>query len=219
MSTTEKQLRYSVDLHVRAAEGESRKVHGRAIVFNKESQDLGGFVEIIAPEAVTDELLRDSDVLCPLNHDTRRGILARSNKGEGSLKLTRNDEGVEYEFDAPHTALGDELLEGLRRGDISQSSFAFWVEDDEWIYREGAPVLHLVKKIRTLDDVSPVYRPAFLDTQVKNCRGLEECINKHNEEVKRAQQEADKAKAEEEARAKAELVEYYANIKKQYNAE
>ena len=63
---------------------ESRMVEGYAIVFDSESRDLGGFVEKIEPSAL-DGVLEKSDILCLLNHNEDKGILARSNKGVGSL--------------------------------------------------------------------------------------------------------------------------------------
>lgn len=97
---------------------ESRKVEGYALVFNSQSEDLG-FYETISTEAITEETIRKSDVMCLLDHDKNRGVLARSRYGKGSLKLSVDDKGLKYEFDAPHTSLGDELLEMLRRGDIN----------------------------------------------------------------------------------------------------
>ena len=100
---------------------ESRMVEGYAIVFNSESKDLGGFVETIEPRAL-EGVLEQSDILCLLNHNEDKGVLARSNKGNGSLTLEIDDKGLRYSFEAPNTSLGDELLEGLKRGDISTSS-------------------------------------------------------------------------------------------------
>ena len=46
-------------------------------MFNAESRDLGGFTEVIQPTAL-DGILEKSDILCLLNHNEDRGILARS---------------------------------------------------------------------------------------------------------------------------------------------
>ena len=78
----EKEVR-NLTLEVRSIP-ESRTVEGYALVFNSESRDLGGFTEIIEPTAL-EGVLEKSDVLCLLNHDESRGILARNNKGVGSL--------------------------------------------------------------------------------------------------------------------------------------
>lgn len=111
---------------------ESRHIEGYAIVFNSLSNDLGGFREIIEPTAIDDELIKNSDILCLMNHDIKRGVLARSYQGRGSLKLDIDEHGLHYSFEAPKTALGDEILEGIRRGDISKCSFAFVCGEDNW---------------------------------------------------------------------------------------
>lgn len=107
---------------------ESRKVEGYALLFNVPSDGLD-FEEIIEPRAL-DGVIEKSNVFALLNHDERRGILARSKKGAGTLSLTVDGKGLRYRFDAPRTALGDELLEYLRRGEVTESSFAFAVAED-----------------------------------------------------------------------------------------
>lgn len=145
---------------------ESRTVSGYAIVFNSDSNDLGGFIERIDPNSL-DGVVEKSDVLCLLNHNEDRGVLARSNKGEGSLTLEIDEIGLKYTFEAPNTALGDELLEGIRRGDISTSSFAFTVGKDSWSKMENGTYLRTINSINELFDVSPVYFPAYSATSVK----------------------------------------------------
>ena len=173
------------------ANPESRNVSGYAIVFNSESRDLGGFKEIIIPTALNG-ILEKSDVLCLLNHNEDKGVLARSNKGIGSLTLEIDDKGLKYSFDAPNTALGDELLEGLKRGDITASSFAFKVGKDKWDKRSDGSYLRTICSIDQMFDVSPVYRAAYDATSVQaDTRGL------------------DKVKADE----RKELEEYYKLLK------
>lgn len=171
---------------------ESRNVSGYAIVFNSESRDLGGFKEIITPSAL-DGVIAKSDVLCLLNHNEDKGVLARSNKGKGSLTLEVDDKGLRYSFEAPNTALGDELLEGLKRGDITASSFAFKVSKDKWDKRSDGSYLRTICSIDQMFDVSPVYRAAYDATSVAtDTRGL------------------DKVKADE----KKEMEEYYKQLRK-----
>lgn len=159
----DKEIR-SCKLEWRTDAADPRHVEGVAAVFGSESEDLG-FFETIEPEAITDDVINASDVFCMLNHDDSRGILARSKYGNGSLKLWREADGLHYSFSAPRTALGDELLEYLQRGDITASSFAFTVEADEWANRDGN-VYRTIKKINRLYDVSPVFQPAYSATSV-----------------------------------------------------
>lgn len=162
--------RRSFDIEFR--EAESRKVEGYASVFNSRSKDLGGFTEIIDPAAFNGVIER-SDVLALLNHDQDRGVLARSRKGVGSLTLTVDERGLHYSFDAPNTALGNELVEGLKRGDISTSSFAFTVAGEKWTKEEDGSYLRTITQIDKLFDVSPVYNEAYEDTSVA-LRSLEQ---------------------------------------------
>ena len=75
---------------IRAIQPDSRTVTGYALVFDTESTGISGFTEIIAPTALDGGLAR-SDVLCLLNHNEDKGVLARSNKGSVSLTLEIDD--------------------------------------------------------------------------------------------------------------------------------
>lgn len=154
---------------------DNRHIEGYAIVFNSLSNDLGGFREIIEQGAITDELINNSDIVCLLNHDIKKGLLARSYHGRGSLKLEIDEHGLHYSFDAPNTDLGDEVLEGIRRGDIAKCSFAFVCGEDVWDKDAKGEYIRHVKKIKNLYDVSLVYHPAYEETEVKaDTRGLDE---------------------------------------------
>lgn len=131
--------------------------------------------------------------------------MARSKHGEGSLRLEIDEIGLKYTFEAPNTALGDELLEGLRRGDINTSSFAFTVGSDNWSKREDGTYLRTINSISELFDVSPVYRAAYDATSVKvDARGLD-TFRKQEEEkaqleylLKRSQEVEKELNKEEE---------------------
>lgn len=186
-----------------------RTIEGYAIVFNRESKDLGGFQEVIKPEAVQGVIER-SDVLALLNHDENRGVLARSTNGEGTLELTVDNFGVKYRFDAPDTVLGDEVLSGVRRGDIRTSSFAFTVADNgqKWEKRTDDTYLRTIDKFELIYDVSPVYREAYADTTVAVRSLVGERTKEAELEAAKAREEAEEAKRkladlEEEQRAKA----------------
>lgn len=149
-------------------EDKGNTIEGRAIVFETLSNDLGGFREIIKRGAVSQELVDSSDVFARTNHSDDY-ILARSNKGTGSLNLELKEDGLYYSFEAPSTEKGRELVEHIRRGEISQSSFAFIVANEEgaekWIKQDGL-VIREIYKIGYLGDVAPVFTPAYDATTV-----------------------------------------------------
>lgn len=160
--------------HSFAVDDSKRKIEGYAIVFNSLSHDLGGFREIISPDAI-EGVLERSCILALLNHDESRGILARYKNGGGSLELTVDEKGLKYRFEAPNTQLGDELVEGIKRGDITTSSFAFTIAEEEWSQNENGEHIRTIKKFEQLFDISPVYREAYGDTTValRNLSGCE----------------------------------------------
>jgi uncharacterized protein len=166
--------------------GDGRHVEGYGIVFNSESNELQGtdsrgmtirFKEIILPSAV-EGVVQRSDVMALLNHDLKRGILARSIKGKGSLKLNADKNGLKYSFEAPKYALGDELVENIKRGDVVGSSFSFSVAEggDKYQKRNNGTYLRTISQFDQIYDVSPVYQAAYNDTTVAT-RKLEEFRN------------------------------------------
>ena len=174
---------------------DSRHVSGYASIFNVESKDLGGFTEII-DSAAFDGVLETSDVLCFLNHNEDRGLLARSTNLQGSLMLIVDNIGLQYSFDAPHTSLGNELLEGLKRGDIRSSSFGFIIEKEKWTRKPDGGYLRTILKFKEICDVSPVYKPAYSQTDIA-LRSLSEFKEMDNKYID-------------------ELISYYADYKKQF---
>jgi len=133
------------------------KVVGHASVYNRLSENLGGFKEIIAPGAF-DDVLGD-DVRALINHDGNL-ILARTTSG--TLQLSTDEMGLRYEFTIPETSYGKDLAVSMERGDITQSSFAFTVSDDSWETIDGEDV-RTITKVARLFDVSPVTYPAYPD--------------------------------------------------------
>ena len=145
-----------------------RTVRGYAALYDSRSVNFGSpdrpSFEVIARGAF-DSVLQN-DVVCLLNHNSDI-VLARSVNGSGSLKLGTDERGLWYEFEAPNTSAGNDLIESIKRGDINSSSFAFRVDESGQTWaKEGAGVLRTIKKITALYDVSPVTMPAYPATSV-----------------------------------------------------
>lgn len=140
----------------------TRKISGYAAVFEKRSQDFGGWVEVIDKRAFSDVL--EDDVFALFNHDPNQ-VLARN---KVTLKLSVDEVGLRYEFSPPNTTLGNDLHELVRSGVISKSSFAFRVKEQKWEHPEDKtkPSVRTVLKVARLYDVSPVTYPAYPDSSV-----------------------------------------------------
>jgi HK97 family phage prohead protease len=149
----------SINFELRA-KPESRTIFGTATVFNS-AYDMGWYEEEMDTEALKNADM--NDVVALFNHDENM-VLARTSSGTLKLNVTGN--AMEYEFEAPNTTLGNDLLEMVRRGDVYQSSFAFTVDKEKWEERTGNKPKRIITSIKKVYDVSPVTYPANPDTMV-----------------------------------------------------
>jgi HK97 family phage prohead protease len=146
----------------RADSQESNVIEGYAAVFNSDSEDLGGFIERIAPGAFDDVLNDDTYAL--LNHNIDK-ILGRNKR---NLTLKQDSKGLRYRVELPDTATANEARTLIKDKIIDKSSFAFSVKEQKWEYSEdrSKPHRRTILKVRRLMDVSPVAGPAYRDTSV-----------------------------------------------------
>jgi HK97 family phage prohead protease len=159
MSAVERRYTY-VQVELRA-KGDRPKIGGYAAVFNRPSQNLGGFIEQVTPSAFDRAKGNDwPEVLARYNHDDNQ-LLGTS--AAGTLQLRIDGVGLDYEVDPPKARA--DILELVERGDVRKSSFAFRVfpDGDDWTLSEqGFPMRSLLSV--QLVDVAPVNAPAYLDT-------------------------------------------------------
>ena len=200
-------------------EGESRTITGTAIVFNAESEVLDDwgerFREVILPSAATMEFLNRCDIKMNMLHD-RDLTVARCNKGKGSMRLSVDERGVNFEFEAPKCDLGDRCLEMVRRGDYSGCSFEFYPKDYEVERTKGADgkdevkIIH--KEFEFISALTIGMDPAYRQTTV-NAREIgvqetdEQKAERERQEAeakKREQEEQERQAREEEAEREAE---------------
>ncbi len=163
-------------VEARAADG-AKRIGGYAAKFNRRSQNLGGFVERIDPSFFAKSAADGwPGVMCRYNHedDALLGTTAA-----GTLRLSVDDVGLEYECDPPSSRA--DVFELVERGDVRQSSFAFVAIDDDWSLDEnGFPLRTLLTG--KLIDVAPVNTPAYLDTST-GLRSLAEARGMDVDEV------------------------------------
>jgi hypothetical protein len=141
---------------VRAAGDDTLVVEGYASNFDVE-YDLGYFKESVARGAF-DEVLED-DVRFLLNHTG--APLARTTNG--TLELSVDETGLKYRAALADTQDGRDLYKLIKRGDITQSSFAFTIDKDEWSEDRST---RTITKIGRLLDTSAVTYPASPSTTV-----------------------------------------------------
>ena len=192
---------------LRVQNSDSRLITGKAICFDSMSENIG-FREIISKGAIDQKLIDSSDIYFTFNHSMDK-VLARWNKGEGSLKIELKDDGVYFSTEAPNTDLGNEVLEYIRRGDANKCSFAFYMsgndEDETWTKTEDGEVLRTINHIAGLCDVSVVFNPAYDETTVsaRSLEKLNELREKKDDEPKK-EDEPKKDEPQDEPESKSE---------------
>lgn len=182
-----------------AQEDSPRVISGYAAVFGQWAE-IGHwyrYMEQIAPGAF--EGCDTSKCVACFNHNTDN-ILARVTSG--TLKLEVDDTGLRFEFEVPNTTVGNDMYELVKRGDISQCSFAFVVESESWEYTEDPELdKRTINKISQLWDVSLVTYPAYEGTSVDARSAEEGFLNKKKEYLSRNDNN-EKIKADSESRAR-----------------
>ena len=135
-------------------------IRGYAAVFESESQDLGGFVEIVERGAFDDVMRSNPDVFGKYNHER---VIGRTTSG--TMRLTVDERGLRYEIDPPRSAA--DVVELIERGDVRGSSFAFRSKpaDESWTRDANGRMIRRIKKFSFLGDAGPVDTPAYLATE------------------------------------------------------
>ena len=143
-----------------------RTVSGYAALYNSESEDLGGFREVIAPGAFRSVLQKSPDVILNFNHDANY-ILGRTSAG--TLQLREDSRGLHFEADLADTQLiKDVVLSPMQRGELSAMSFAFMVDRNgqTWDTDATGSRKRTITNFAGLMDVSIVATPAYSGTSV-----------------------------------------------------
>ena len=161
-------------IEVRESDSDDMMLEGYAAVYNSET-DLGHFREVIRPGAFDDVL--DNDVRALINHDPNL-ILGRTTNG--TLELSVDERGLKYKVKLGDQQYAKDFYESVKRGDISQSSFAFTIDKQSW---NEERTVRSVDKVRQLLDVSPVTYPAYAaatvqarDQQLENDEAVAEVV-------------------------------------------
>jgi HK97 family phage prohead protease len=137
------------------------------------------FVEVILPGAFRSAIQRGDDIILNRDHDAGK-LLARTPK---TLQVSEDSAGLRFSASLPDTALADETLRLIERGDLHGMSFSFQLSeagtDDDWsteMDSAGKPyVLRRIKNFQRVWDNAVVTHAAYSSTSV-SARALE-CRN------------------------------------------
>lgn len=153
---------------------------GYAFRYGVLSQNLGGFVERIAPGA-GNRSMQEQDLRALFNHDPNQ-LLGRM--GAGTLRVQDDGTGGAYQIDQPDTSLGRDLGVLVARGDIYGSSFTFKAVGSKgvsWSKTDNGFPMRTINAMM-MRDVGPVTFPAYSSSDVA-LRSLAEARSLPFEEI------------------------------------
>jgi HK97 family phage prohead protease len=146
-----------------AAESQEMIVRGRPVVYGQRTMlfKIGGveYYEVIERGALDEADIRD--VVFRYNHSSDMFVMARTRGG--SLKLIRNDEGLDIEAKLFNIQQARDLYELIKEGAVDKMSFAFTIREES--FDKETRTWH-VRKIDKLFDVAAVDQPAYEATSI-----------------------------------------------------
>ena len=110
------------------------KISGRLAPYNSLSCDLGTFKEVFEPGCFTESLASGEDFRVLFNHNVDHVLGRRS---AGTARFWDEADGLHYEADLPDTQVARDLKALMQRGDIKESSAAFYITKHRWETRSG----------------------------------------------------------------------------------
>jgi len=119
-------------------------------------------VERVMPAAFN-RAMGEDDVRALFNHDPNN-LLGRT--ASRTMKLASNGKGLAYEIDPPDTPAARAVIESIRRGDLTGSSFAFIPRKTVWVEEVRDKKKVYVRELHDVElfDVGPVTYPAYKST-------------------------------------------------------
>ena len=148
-----------MDLEVREGEDKRPVITGHAAVFNR-AVEIFGFSEMFLPGAFAETIQKD-DVRALWNHDP---MFVLGRRSAGTLDLAEDKKGLAVTIRPPDAQWANDLVETIRRRDVTGQSIAFRAVTEKFERIEGKELRRISKA--NLRDVGPVTFPAYKQTDV-----------------------------------------------------
>lgn len=179
METNKKEFRTLSGLQLEErAEGQPKQIVGYAAVYDKDSENLGYFIEVIRQGAFTKSLKDLPDVRALLGHNPE-AVIGRTKAG--NLTLKEDSLGVRLTLTPIDTTDGQKAIEWVRSGVVDGMSIGFQVITDRWSMKGGKNYREILEA--NLFEVSLVAWPAYTATSA-SVRGLEEAAKDGEERLR-----------------------------------
>jgi hypothetical protein len=136
-------------------EVQGRTIYGQ-IRYMSPGVDMGGYVELISPNAFKNTLASGSKILALWNHSPGKVL---GNTKAGTLRLRNTSKALHFEIVMPNNTLGNDTLETVRRGDVNGVSFGMKVSERHWNHRAKPPQCFIDEAV--LYEISLVSLPVY----------------------------------------------------------
>lgn len=162
----------ALEFEIRAEETDKEnragRITGTPIVFNQWT-DRGWCMEQIAPGALNQTDLRDVKFLVGHAYDSVPLARSRNNNENSTMQMTVTERGMEIrvDLDIQNNPRAKELYSGIKRGDISGMSFAFYVDKDRWDDIDTDKPKRTIESIFKVVEVSAVAFPQYEGTDLQ----------------------------------------------------
>lgn len=154
---------------------DEKVISGYAIKFGTPSKDLGGFVEVITPEALKEVDL--SNVILLHGHDYSKPLASVK---AGTLKLEVDEIGLRFEATLQDTTYANDIYKNIQAGIIDSMSFGFEIGVESFDENEDGVVTRSIEKVKALREISIVTVPAYDESNVQvNTRSYEAWVNQN----------------------------------------
>lgn len=154
---------------------QEKVISGYAIKFGTPSKDLGGFVEVITPEALKEVDL--SNVILLHGHDYGKPLASVK---AGTLKLEVDEVGLKFEATLQNTTYANDIYENIQAGIIDSMSFGFEIGVESFDKNEDGVITRSIEQVKALREISIVTVPAYDESNVQvNTRSYEAWVNQN----------------------------------------
>lgn len=175
----EKHLRTTnTSMEIRESSSDEMVIEGYFALFNDETNLFGNVYEEIDRDAFNNTL--DKDIRALINHDTSK-VLGRTKAK--TLELRADEKGLYGKIKInPNDTEAVNLYERVKRGDVDQCSFGFFIKDEDVENRSDGTTKFVIKDI-DLFEVSAVTFPAYENTGISAREKQVENLNKRKIEL------------------------------------
>ena len=179
MNRDSRQLRMvATDFMTREENGGEPTIEGYFAVFNSNYDIAPGMSESIDPGAFADAL--GGDIRALVNHDTTL-VLGR-NKAN-TLELKEDSHGLWGKVRInPNDSSAMDLYERVKRGDVSECSIGFDIEQERTEFLENGDIHWTIEKVMPLYEVSCCTFPAYKETNISaRCKQRDEIVKREQD--------------------------------------